>query len=246
MRQIIRNIILWIRRFLRERFHQDNPLFPYYLTILIAFVIFVVSLNVFVEITEDLKENELTAFDDTVSEFIHSYRSPTLTPVFEFITHLGDRGAYFVAAIMVAAFFYFKYGRWKFTLQTILVLLLSSLSNVVLKKVINRERPSLEHLVAVSTLSYPSGHSMSAMAFYGFLIYLSFRFSGSWWLKAAAFIGFGGLILLIGISRIYLGVHYPSDVIAGCLGGLIWVTFCVVVFNVTDLYRQKEANHVEG
>ena len=246
MRQIIRNIILWIRRFLRERFHQDNPLFPYYLTILIAFVIFVVSLNVFVEITEDLKENELTAFDDTVSEVIHSYRSPTLTPVFEFITHLGDRGAYFVAAIMVAAFFYFKYGRWKFTLQTILVLLLSSLSNVVLKKVINRERPSLEHLVAVSTLSYPSGHSMSAMAFYGFLIYLSFRFSGSWWLKAAAFIGFGGLILLIGISRIYLGVHYPSDVIAGFLGGLIWVTFCVVVFTVIDLYRQKEANHVEG
>src|SRR5690606_1089213 len=246
MRQIFRYIILWIRRFLRERFHQDNPLFPYYLTILIAFVIFVVSLNVFVEITEDLKENELTAFDDTVSEVIHSYRSPTLTPVFEFITHLADRGAYFVAAIMAAAFFYFKYGRWKFTLQTILVLLLSSLSNVVLKKVINRERPSLEHLVAVSTLSYPSGHSMSAMAFYGFLIYLSFRFSGSWWLKAAAFIGFGGLILLIGISRIYLGVHYPSDVIAGFLGGLIWVTFCVVVFNVIDLYRQKEANHVEG
>ena len=243
MRQIIKNIILWLRQFLRERFHQDNPLFSYYLTILISFVIFVVSLNLFVEITEDLRENELTAFDDRISATIQSYRSPLLTPVFEFITHLGDRVAYFIAALIVAAFFYFKYGRWKFTLQTILVLLLSSLSNVVLKKVINRERPTFEHLVAVSTLSYPSGHSMSAMAFYGFLIYLSFRFSGSWWAKFASLIGFGLLILLIGISRVYLGVHYPSDVIAGFMGGLIWVAFCVVIFNIVDLYRQKEANN---
>src|SRR5690606_33282383 len=134
--------------------------------------------------------------DDAVSAAIQSYRSPSLTPAFEFITHLGDRVAYFIAALIVAAFFYFRYGRWKFTLQTIMVLLLSSLSNVVLKKVINRERPSFEHLVAVSTLSYPSGHSMSAMAFYGFLIYLSFRFSVSWWAKAASFLGFVLLILL--------------------------------------------------
>src|SRR5690606_38588695 len=226
----------------RERFHQDNPLFPYYLTILISFVIFVVSLNVFVEITEDLKENELTAFDDALSAAIQSYRSHSLTPVFEFITHLGDRIAYFVAAILVAAFFYFKYGRWKFTLHTILVLMLSSLSNVVLKKVINRERPTLEHLVAVSTLSYPSGHAMSAMAFYGFLIYLSFCLSGTCGVKAVSFISFGLLILLSGVIRIYLGVHYASDVIAGFLGSLICVAFCVVIFNIIYLYRQKEAH----
>ncbi len=243
MRQIIKNIILWLRQFLRERFHQDNPLFPYYLTILISFIIFVISLNAFVEITEGLKDDGLTVFDDAVSAAVQSYRNESLTKVFEFITHLGDRVAYSVAAVMVATFFFFKYGRWKFTLQTILVLLLSSLSNVVLKKVINRARPTLEHLVAVSTLSYPSGHSMSAMAFYGFLIYLSFRFSRSWGPKLLAFFGFGLLILLIGISRVYLGVHYPSDVIAGFVGGLIWVAFCVVVFNIIDLYRQKEGNN---
>src|SRR5690554_3967 len=243
MRQIVKEFIQWLRQFLRERFHQDNPLFPYYLSIVISFVLFVISLNVFVEITEDLKEDELTAFDDTVSATIQSFRTPSLTPVFEFITHMGDRIAYFIAALIVAAFFYFKYGRWKFTLQTILVLLLSSLSNVVLKKVIDRERPSFEHLVSVSTLSYPSGHSMSAMAFYGFLIYLSFRFSQSWGPKLFAFFGFGLLILLIGISRVYLGVHYPSDVVAGFMGGLIWVAFCAVIFNIIDIYRQKEANN---
>ncbi|HLW19249.1 MAG TPA: hypothetical protein VKX33_02955, partial [Cyclobacteriaceae bacterium] len=78
MRQIVKEIIQWLRQFLRERFHQDNPLFPYYLTIVISFVLFVISLNVFVEITEDLKEDELTAFDDTVSATIQSFRTPSL------------------------------------------------------------------------------------------------------------------------------------------------------------------------
>src|SRR5690554_4696731 len=240
MRQIVKEIIQWLRQFLRERFHQDNPLFPYYLTIVISFVLFVISLNVFVEITEDLKEDELTAFDDTVSATIQSFRTPSLTPVFEFITHMGDRLAYFIAALIVAAFFYFKYGRWKFTLQTILVLLLSSLSNVVLKKVINRERPTFEHLVAVSTLSYPSGHSMSAMAFYGFLIYLLFKIQMATWLRITLVFLFSFMILSIGLSRIYLGVHYPSDVAGGFIAGLIWVAFCITLFNIIDLLRRRK------
>src|SRR5690606_9370331 len=107
---------------------------------------------------------------------------------------------------------------------------------------INRERPTLEHMVAVSTLSYPSGHAMSAMAFYGFLIYLSFRLSRYMWFKILSLIILGSLILLIGISRIYLGVHYPSDVFAGFVGGLIWVTFCAILFNIIDLYRRKRKN----
>src|SRR5690606_33204961 len=108
-------------------------------------------------------------FDNAVSASIQSYRSPSLTSVFEFITHLGDRTAYIVFTLAIAAFIIYRHGKWKFVLQTVLVLILSSLSNMVLKKVINRARPTFEHLVAVSTLSYPSGHSMSAMAFYGFL-----------------------------------------------------------------------------
>lgn len=241
MRQTIKSIILWVRQFLRERFHQDNPLFSYYLTILVSFIIFVTSLNLFVELTEGLRDNELTDFDDRVSAAVHSYRSPSRTAVFEFITHLGDRFAYLVFTLAVAAFFVYKNGKWKFALQSLAVLLLSSLSNVVLKKVINRARPDLEHLVAVSTLSYPSGHAMSAAAFYGFLMYLSFRLSGSFWFKVLSFIVLGALIFLIGLSRVYLGVHYPSDVIAGFVGGMIWVTFCVVLFNIIDLYRQRES-----
>lgn len=239
MRQLIINVIEWIRDFLREKLHQDNELFPYYLTILISFVLFVVSLNAFVEVTAGLKGDELVLFDDFISQKIQDFHHPSLIPVFQFITHLGDRIAYIIFIIALAALFLRKHGKWTFTLQTILVLLLSSLSNLVLKRIISRERPSLEHLVAVSTLSFPSGHAMSAMAFYGFLIYLCIRLRMPHWQRIIFSFMLGLLILLIGISRVYLGVHYPSDVLAGFIGGLIWVTFCAILFNIIDMYRKK-------
>ncbi|MEX2592693.1 MAG: phosphatase PAP2 family protein [Anditalea sp.] len=239
MRQFVKNVIQWVRKFLRDKFHQENELFPYYLTILISFGLFVVSLNVFVEITDDLKEDELTLYDDYFTHQIQSFHHPSLIPVFQFITHMGDRFAYLIFIIAIGLFFFLKHGKWTFTIQTVLVLMLSSLSNLVLKRVINRDRPSLEHLVAVSTLSFPSGHAMSAMAFYGFLIYLCIRLSMPLWLKMILSFALGLLILLIGISRIYLGVHFPSDVLAGFIGGLIWVTFCAILFNIIDIYRKK-------
>jgi undecaprenyl-diphosphatase len=239
MRQSIKKIIQWVREFLRDKFHQDNQLFPYYLTILILSVLFVVSLNVFVEITEGLKEKEFTSYDNYFTQKIQSFHHPSITPAFQVITLLGSRMAYIIFILVIALFFFLKIGRLAFTIQTVLVLVLSSLSNIVLKRVINRERPPLDHLVTVSTLSFPSGHAMSAMAFYGFLIYLCIQLRMPRWLKIFLPVVLGLLILLIGMSRIYLGVHYPSDVLAGFIGGLIWITFCAILFNIFDIYRKK-------
>src|SRR5690606_26451869 len=86
---------------------------------------------------------------------------------------------------------------------------------------------------------YPSGHAMSAMAFYGFLIFLTARYKMNYVLKVILILVFASLIFLIGLSRVYLGVHFPSDVIAGYIGGLIWVTFCAIVFDVIVLYRRR-------
>jgi membrane-associated phospholipid phosphatase len=127
---------------------------------------------------------------------------------------------------------------WKFIFQITVVLVLATLTNIALKRVINRARPTLEHLVPVNTLSYPSGHSMSAMAFYGFLIFLSARYTRSRWKRILFIAMLSILILSIGLSRIYLGVHFPSDVVAGFVGGLIWVAFCMIVFSLFDLWRK--------
>lgn len=232
-------IITWVRTFVGEKFNSRNEDLPYYLTIAIAAVLFVIALNGFVQLTDELAENDLTKIDEAVSEFVVARRSDTVTTYLTFVTDLGDRYAYVVITIILAIFFFIKKHSGKFIIQTTLVLVLASLSNIVLKRVFNRARPSLEHLVEVNTLSYPSGHSMSAMAFYGFLIFLCLRYRMAAWLRAVLITVLVILVLSIGISRIYLGVHYPTDVAGGFIGGLIWVAFCAVVFSTFELLRKR-------
>ena len=240
MKQKLLDVVKWVRNFVREKLHSKNEELPYYITIAISAILFIVALNGFVEITNDLAENELGEIDESVTEYVISFRNDDLTKYFTFTTDLGDRNAYIIITIFLAGYYFFKHRSWKFILQTTLVLLLATFSNIVLKQVFNRERPSLEHLVTVNTLSYPSGHSMSAMAFYGFLIYLCLRYRMRRWLKVVLVILLTVVILSIGLSRIYLGVHYPSDVAAGFIGGLIWIAFCAVVFNLFDLLRKRQ------
>ncbi|UZH55148.1 phosphatase PAP2 family protein [Salinimicrobium tongyeongense] len=148
--------------------------------------------------------------------------------------------AYIVATTLAAIFFFFKLRNKKFILQLLGVLILSALANLALKEAFNRARPTIDHLVVVETLSYPSGHAMSAMAFYGFLTYLVFQIKMSRLLRTFLTLVFISLIFLIGLSRIYLGVHFPSDVIGGFAAGLIWIAFCIILFNIIDLLRQKK------
>ncbi len=239
MRSLLFRFIRSIRDFTRKHFHADNEHLPYYVTILIAAVFFVFALNAFVEITDELAENELGEIDQLVTDFVISFRNNFLTSVLTFMTHMGDRYAYLVIGIGVGLYFFLRHKNWTFIAQTAAVMALSTLSNVVLKNVINRQRPVIDHLVSVDTLSYPSGHSMSAMAFYGFLIYLTFHLDVRKRARTAMVVVLVATIFLVGLSRIYLGVHFPSDVAAGYMGGLIWVTFCVVFFNVVRLYRHE-------
>lgn len=239
-REKILQVVKWVRNFFREKFHSENEDLPYYVTILISALLFIIAMNAFVELTDELAENELHGVDQSVTSFIVSFRKPWLTEYLTFITHLGDRNAYVIFTVLLAAYYFIKKRSWKFIIQTALVLILASLSSMVLKRVINRARPTLEHLVTVNTLSYPSGHSMSAMAFYGFLVYLCLRYNMR---RGVRYVFIALLVLVIvsiGVSRIYLGVHYPSDVAAGFIGGLIWVTFCAIVFTIIDLLRRRQ------
>jgi membrane-associated phospholipid phosphatase len=236
--QIIR-LIRWVRKFIREKFHSGNEDLPYYITIVLAVIVFAVTISAFVEITESLTENKLNPYDTAVTDFVLQFRGNHLTNFLTFVTHLGDRFAYIAITTILGAYFWIRFRNWKFTLQMVLVLLLSSVSNIAIKRVINRARPSLDHLVEVNTLSFPSGHSMSAMAFYGFLIYLCIRFKMQRAVRLILILVLTVLIFSIGLSRIYLGVHFPSDVAAGFLGGLIWIAFSAVVFNVFDLLRKR-------
>jgi membrane-associated phospholipid phosphatase len=239
LRAAVKRFVDLVRELIRK-LNIRNEETPYYITIGIAVLLFGGALHLFIELTDELAENELGAFDTAITGFVQSFRTPQLTSYFKFVTDLGDRYAYIIISVLLGVYFFIRHKSWKFIIQTVLVLLLATVTNIGLKQIINRSRPSLEHLVKVNTLSYPSGHSMSAMAFYGFLVYLSLTLIPNRALKIIVASLLCILILSIGTSRIYLGVHYPSDVAAGFVGGLIWVTLCVIVFNTFSLIRNRK------
>lgn len=239
MRKQIIQILVELRRLLRDKFNQYNEHLPFLITIIIALLLVVGAINVFIDLTATLQSDALAAYDEKVTNFIASYRQPALTRVMTFITHIGDVYGYLIITTVSTVLFFIKFQNWRYVIEIFFVLIVSGLSNVALKQVINRARPDADHLVSVASLSYPSGHAMSAIAFYGFLIYIIYNIRLNNWVKTALILIFSTLILGIGLSRIYLGVHYPSDVAGGYIAGFIWVIFCVILFHSIDLLRNR-------
>ncbi|MBL6446238.1 phosphatase PAP2 family protein [Fulvivirga sp. 29W222] len=221
---------------------HSNEYVLFVISLIIPAIICLLAFNVFLEIIESLEANELVSFDNTITEFIHSFRNDKITPVVTFITDLGDVAAYMVIIPLIAILLYYHgHHRWKLSLQATIVLLSAFFLNIALKNLISRPRPLEElRLVTAHSYSFPSGHSMSAFAFYGFLIYLTYKHVSNTLLKILLILIQLLLILSIGLSRVYLGVHFPTDVLAGFIAGLIWLIICIVVFNFINLYRIRQ------
>lgn len=240
MRKAIIKFLLKIKKFLQEKFNFTDEHIPFLVFVLMAFILFSFGLYLFIELTDELTKEYLASYDKAITEFFVSNRTSALTTYLKAVTYIGNFYGYLVVVLLVCTFFYLKFKNWRYILELLTVLILASISNVVIKKIINRARPTEHSLYVLDSLSYPSGHAMSAMAFYGFLIYLSYVLKMQKWLKALLITCLSLLILSIGISRIYLGVHYPSDVAGGFIAGFIWVIFCVVLFHIIDLLRKRK------
>lgn len=215
----------------------DNRM-PYILTAILAFAIVVFAINCFIELSADVKNELMRDFDASVTSEILSLRNPILTDYFTFVTNIGDVKGYLIVLILASLLTWAVIKKWRYVLQTFVILILATLSNIALKRFFDRARPEIEHLVIVKTLSYPSGHAMSAMAFYGFIIYLVYKLRAHFLVKFALILSLSILILSIGISRIYLGVHYPSDVLGGFIAGIIWVFFCIFILNLFEAFKR--------
>lgn len=238
MKKTLFAFIKSVRKILADKFHQYDKGLPYFITLVFALIIVVGGINLFIELTETLKTEVLANYDTSITDAIISYRTPALTSYFKFVTDVGDFYGYLIVLGIFLTLSLLVFRRWKYVIQATLVLGLATISNMMLKRFIDRARPGIEHLVSVETLSYPSGHAMSAMAFYGFLAFLMFKFKIHKALKFLLIFLLVFLILSIGISRIYLGVHFPSDIAGGFIAGFIWVVFCVLVFDLIELFKK--------
>ena len=176
-------------------------------------IILFILLLIVLAIIEDVFDKEIMKLDIMGYGLISSLINPSVTPIAIIITNLG--GA--IAVILLTVIFCILINNKKISFTILLNVVIATILNILLKNIIQRPRPDDFRLISETGYSFPSGHSMVSMAFYGLLIYLSIKYLKNRKLKVILITSLSILIILIGISRIYLGVHYTSDVIAGFL-----------------------------
>lgn len=182
-------------------------------------VLSIIPIVIFVRLAAELIEKELTTFDDEVYHFVSMVISNKLTFVMKIISNLSS-SIFVVIVLILAIFILIKTKKEKIYWQVMIFNLATViLINQALKYAFARQRPDILRLVDASGFSFPSGHAMVSVCFYGYIVYLILMLY-----KSKMKYLYSGVIaitiLLIGISRIYLGVHYASDVAAGYFAGL--------------------------
>jgi undecaprenyl-diphosphatase len=174
-------------------------------------------------LSEEIFEGELRQFDFRVRTMVHAYSSPPMTRIMQGLTFLGSIGFLSVLFTILIIVFLAR-GLHRPAIWLAVAVGGSVVLDVSLKLAFHRARPVPFFGAAPLTYSYPSGHALSSLCFYGVLV-------GFWSVRIQSRVArvlewfvTGALVAGIGFSRIYLGVHYPTDVIAGYLAGAIWVS----------------------
>jgi undecaprenyl-diphosphatase len=186
-----------------------------------------------------LIEKRIDHMDQLVMEGIHKFYSPALTKIALGITHLGA-GKFYVVLCLVLFWFLYRRRNYIEIIALTTTLLGGYGLNELLKAIIQRERPNLYDLIEKG-FSFPSGHAMVSLCFYGMASYLIFRTikenRWKWLIGILASL----LIISIGLTRIYLGVHWFSDIVAGFIGGGIWLICCIIGTEVAHrVYRNRD------
>ncbi len=161
--------------------------------------------------------------DLVVIDYLRGLASPPLTAVMLTVTWVGSVLGLLVFTLLASGALYRRGHRLEAGVLVISLLVGLAL-DALLKEVARRPRPELlPHLVAAGGYAFPSGHSMGAVSVYGTLVLIVWHLSRRRWLRAAAATASAAVVLAVGLSRVYLGVHWPTDVLGGYLAGLIWV-----------------------
>lgn len=178
----------------------------------LKWIILFICLIGFLALVEDVFNKEIMSGDIIGYKIISTFLiSDFITPIAKFITNFG--GAIFLIVLTIILFILVK--NKKIGLSILSNLVIVTILNQLLKRILQRPRPTEFRIVEETGYSFPSGHSMISMAFYGYLIYLIYKYVKNRYIKWISITLLSILICAIGVSRIYLGVHYTSDVLGG-------------------------------
>ena len=193
----------------------------------------ILTLYILANLSEEVLEKEAFAFDRSILLHIHELANPVLDTLMISITRIGDPRTVVPMTLVIFCFLWWQRYRLEakfFALNAFGGAVLS----YVLKLAFSKPRPQLwPQLISEKTFSYPSGHALGSMVLYGFLSYLLAtlypRYSRAFYSIATL------LILAIGFSRLYLGVHWPTDIIAGYGIGFLWITVCIMLMRLQKI-----------
>lgn len=203
-----------------------------------ALAILTASAWVFGALAEDVVEGD-THLDTRVADWLHDRATPGWTEFFEGVTFLGNVPVLFGVTLVVAIVLA-RIGRRNELPFLLLAVIGAEILTVGLKLGFQRERPFFsDPLATESTYSFPSGHSSVSLAVYGTLGFIAARHLPTVGARVAALAAAGALVLLIGFSRLYLGVHFLTDVVAGFSVGLAWVSLCAVLLHLRVRLRAR-------
>ncbi|MBD2120631.1 phosphatase PAP2 family protein [Trichocoleus sp. FACHB-262] len=184
----------------------------------------------FAEIADEVLEKETQAFDTTILLSLRELHNPLLDRLMIAITFLGEPTELTIMSLALGAWLLWRGQRSEATTLAIAAAGAAGL-NVLLKDVFARARPALwARIVDVKYYSFPSGHAMLSVVVYGLLGYLLATHFKRW--RVGILISTAVLIAAIGFSRLYLGVHWPTDVLAGYAAGLVWLMTCILSIEI--------------
>ena len=194
----------------------------------LKWIILFICLIGFLALAEDVFHKEIMNGDIIGYKIVSTFLiSDFTTSIAKFITNFG--GAIFLIVLTITLILLIKNKKIGFSI--FLNLTFATILNQLLKRILQRPRPTEFRIVEESGYSFPSGHSMVSMAFYGYLIYLIYKYIENKYIKWISIIMLSILICSIGISRIYLGVHYTSDVLGGFLISISYLIIYISVVN---------------
>lgn len=204
-----------------------------------VFVLAVLSLLsgwLFVWLAQEVIAGKMDLFDKLAFNYFRQWMSPAHTTIALLITHAGSDASLIAIYLLILGYLLKNKFNWG-AIQLLIVASGSFLWTTLLKQFFHRPRPSLPHLDKVRSYSFPSGHTLETFTLCGILIYMAWQTKWSFITKSAVTVALVLFACLVGISRVYLHVHFISDVIAGGCFALCWLTFSAVVIKLKRSFR---------
>ena len=202
----------------------------------------ILSLCIFAVILACVLTGHAAGFDDPVREFFYSLRGPLMTRVAVFITTLANK---YVIIGLCLLLLIVPQTRLTFGVPLSAGALGTMLLNTLIKHIVGRLRPDVLHLVVEEGYSFPSGHSITSMFFYGFAIWLVWRNVKNPTARNILTVLLAVPMLLIGPTRVYLGVHFPTDVLAAWCLAIAAIMLAIEIIRLFEKRRRVETGGVK-